>query len=63
MTHGFARQGHTYMCRNCGFNAEYVGTVIAHVKAVHRRKVSAPEYLQVTTRQLRDFRASLKAKA
>lgn len=48
---GKATKGHTFLCMSCGLSREYIGSLVLHIRNTHHRKVSAPEYLQVTERQ------------
>lgn len=60
--HEAAAKGHTFQCDSCGLTRDYIGALINHIRAIHQRKPSLPEYMQVTTRQARDFQAMLKAR-
>lgn len=48
---GKASKGHTFLCMSCGLTREHIGALVLHIRNAHLRKVSAPEYLQVTDRQ------------
>lgn len=48
---GKATKGHAFVCMSCGLQRTYVGALVIHIRGAHQRRVSAPEYLQITDRQ------------
>jgi hypothetical protein len=51
MTNKPVSKGHSYVCRSCALRRIFLGSLIDHIRDVHQRKVSAPEYQPITERQ------------
>lgn len=55
VTNKVASKGHTYLCGSCALRRTYLGALIEHVRTVHQRRMSAPEYRPVTDLQATTF--------
>jgi len=42
---------HAFACGTCGLSRKYLAALIVHVRDIHNRKLSRPEYTPITLRQ------------